>query len=99
MSADELPDIPFPLWKKCLVIVAVLPVLAFPWLLSLCPQDNSTTMYLLWAYPFAEIGSGVLAWLCQKQRPEVSWILIVLMLLMHGAILLLVKPELLMNLS
>lgn len=95
MSLDELPERPFPLLSKCVIIAVTLPVLAFPWLLSnIAPQSDN--LWLLWVYPFAEIGAAILAWLSYRRRPEVSWILAAIMVLMHIAVYILVFPYVLM---
>lgn len=95
MSTEELPGNHLPVWMKILIIVAALPVLAFPWLLSNCPPD-STDEALLWCYPFAIAAYAVLAWICWSRRPEVSWILWAMMLITHAAIVLLIFPYILL---
>lgn len=73
-----------PLWMTVLIIVCMLPVLAFPSLLSAAPSDSGPET-LLWLYPLYVIASGVCAWICYPARKEVAWILLILMILSHAA--------------
>lgn len=72
------------------IIVAILPALAFPTLLAMVPPGGSERTFV-WLYPFYVIASGVCAWLCWPERKDVSWIIIILMLMSHAAIWMLVK--------
>lgn len=73
-----------PLWVVIVTVIAMLPVLAFPVLLD-SPADDDETKALLWLYPLYVIVSGVCAVICYRQRPEVTWILLILMILSHAA--------------
>lgn len=75
-----------PLWAKILIIVSALPVFSYPWLLANAGNDSETRTFL-WLYPIYVLVSAVCAWLCWPDRREISWILIVLMLLTHAAML------------
>lgn len=74
-----------PLWMTIVIIICMLPVLAFPSLLSLSPQDSPLTA-LVWFYPVYVLATGICAWMCYPSRRELSWILILLMLLSHAAL-------------
>ena len=76
---------PLPLWAKLLIVADCLPVLTFPALLAACPPEQSVEI-LVWIYPFAVTGAGVLAWLSWWQRRELAWILLAVALLMHFAV-------------
>lgn len=69
-----------PLWVKVLIVVMMLPLVGFPSLLSGLPEDH-TVRLLVWLYPVYVIISGICAWMCWRQRPEITWILLILMLL------------------
>ena len=73
-----------PLWLIIVTVIAMLPVLAFPVLLD-SPAGNEETKALLWLYPLSVLVSGVCAVICYRQRPEVTWILLILMILSHAA--------------
>lgn len=73
-----------PAWMTVLIIVCMLPVLAFPSLLAMSPADPGAGA-LIWLYPFYVIASGVCAWICYPARKEICWILLILMLLSHAA--------------
>lgn len=73
-----------PLWVVIVTVIAMLPVLAFPVLLD-SPADDDETKALLWLYPLYVIVSGICAAICYRQRPEVTWILLILMILSHAA--------------
>ncbi len=73
-----------PLWLVIVTVIAMLPVLAFPMLLD-GPAGNQETKALLWLYPLYVLVSGVCAVICYHQRPEVTWILLILMILSHAA--------------
>ena len=79
-----------PIWMIIVIVAAMLPVLAFPTLLAMVSPGGSERIFV-WIYPFYVIASGVCAWLCWPERKDVSWILILLMLLSHAAIWMLVK--------
>lgn len=83
--------------KKLIIIIAALPVVAFPALLSQAPAGDGTVDLFLWFYPLYVVASAVCAWICRDKRPEVMWILVVLMLLTHAAMWLLVNPLLLVQ--
>lgn len=87
---NNIPSEPIPLWFKVIVLVCALPVLAFPFLLADAPEGGSART-LMFLYPAYVIGSAICALICYGQRPEVSWILLVLMLLTHAAMWILIK--------
>jgi CDP-diglyceride synthetase len=69
-----------PIWLTAIIIIAMLPLLAFPFMLTSTPSD-SPARTLAWFYPAYLIGSAICARLCYPQRRELTWILIILMLL------------------
>ena len=76
----------FPLWAKLLIILSALPVVLLPMIIGNC----STTRYeeikvFILIYPLYVVASTILAWICYRQRPEMTAILIVLLLLTHMA--------------
>lgn len=80
-----MPENPVPAVFKIAVIVSVLPVLAFPLLLTgTLPGGEYRT--LLWLYPFYVLLSGWCAWRCYPSRPALAWILVALLWLTHAAI-------------
>ena len=78
-----------PVWMLIVIIVCMLPALAFPSLLYLTATD-SPARTLAWFYPFYVLASGISAYICYSERREISWILLVLMILSHLAMWLLV---------
>ncbi len=80
-----------PMWIRCLIIVSALPVLALPWLWAGNP-DSDTGKVLLWLYPAYVVLSTVCAYKAWRNTPELTWILIVLLLLTHGAMYILCYP-------
>lgn len=68
------------------VLVLMLPLLAFPHLLAVAPEEYKM---LLWFYPPYVATSGCLAYRSLPARVELSCILLVLLLLSHMAIWLL----------
>lgn len=69
-----------------LIIVVLLPVFSLPALLDTVPAGDDSLRTIVWCYPFYMLLSGYLAWFAYPQRPTVSWILIVLMVLSTIAI-------------
>lgn len=65
------------------VIVLMLPVAAFPVLLSQTPDEFKA---MLWCYPFYVAVSGYLAYQCYASRREMTYILLFLLVLSHIAI-------------
>lgn len=47
---------------------------------------------MLWLYPFVIVLGAFCAWKSIPERPEVFWILIVVMALVHAAMWVLVNP-------
>lgn len=80
-----------PRWVAVVIIILMLPVFAFPALLSALPPDDSSIRTIAWCYPFYVLLSGYLAWQCYPQRPAMSWILLVLMVMSHAAMWILVN--------
>lgn len=95
MKNDELPQYPMPAWVKVLIIVCALPVLALPWLLSLCPED-STAETFVWLYPAYVLLSAFLAWKVWPARHLLAYILLAVMLLTHAAMYILVDPTIIL---
>ncbi|MDE6702678.1 MAG: hypothetical protein K2K00_03260, partial [Muribaculaceae bacterium] len=71
------------------IIICMLPVLAFPTMLSMTMPDSPARTFV-WFYPFYVIASGVCARICWRQRRDVTWILLALMVLSHLAMWMLV---------
>lgn len=74
-----------PTWFKLTVIVAMLPVAAWPTMLSRC-ADDSPLRQLVYLLPLYLLASGVCALLCYRERRELAWILIALMILSAAAL-------------
>lgn len=89
MSISDIPANPTPWWFKVLVIVCALPVLASPFLLADAPEDGIAHSLVIF-YPAYVIVAAICALICYGRRPEVSWILVVLMLLTHAGMWVLV---------
>lgn len=70
------------------IIMAALPVLAFPAMLSV--SLPGADRYYLWLYPAYVVAASILAYQCYGRRSEMTWIIIVLMLLTHLAMWVLV---------
>ncbi len=68
------------------VLILMLPLLAFPHLLAVTPEEHKV---LLWLYPPYVITSGYLACKCYPYRVEMTYILLLLLILSHMAIWLL----------
>ncbi len=86
----NIPSNPTPWWFKMLVLVCALPVLAYPFLLRDAPADGMAhTLTVL--YPAYVIASAICALMCYGRRPEVSWILVVLLVLTDAAMWILVN--------
>ena len=82
-----------PIGITLLIIITMLPGLAFPLLLSRSSVAPSSTVdNFLWLYPFYVLASGWLAWYCYGRRSALTWVLIAVMLLTHAAMWLLVDP-------
>lgn len=91
MSLIENPPRPVSWWTKAAIIVAALPVFAFPWMLAAAREADAGVDTWLWFYPLYVLFGAVCEWRSASRRPEVTWILIVLMLLTHAAMWVLVQ--------
>ena len=85
MSIEDIPRNPIPWWFWVITIICALPLLAYPWLLSDAPAGSPARTFVV-LYPAYVIGSAICALICYGRRPEISWILLALMLLTHAAI-------------
>ena len=77
----------FLFWAKLLIIIATMPIILYPYILSQCDAityENFKIFFLL--YPIYAISSAMMAWISFRSRPEISIILILLMGLSHFAI-------------
>lgn len=72
-----------PWWMTLVIIVAALPLFSFPSLLGSCPGELRP---MLWVYPVYEAAGAWLAWQCYPQRRALSWILVAVLVLSHGAV-------------
>lgn len=73
-----------PLWVKIVIIVAMLPVVSFPWMLSASRDSGAEIDAFLWFYPIYVLAAGICAWVVYGRRPELTWILVALLLLTHA---------------
>lgn len=73
-----------PLSITLVTILCMLPVVAFPWMLSHCP-DIPSYLTILKIYPFYVVLTGLLAWLSWRERPWITWTLLVVLCLSHMA--------------
>ena len=91
MSADELPQRPLPIWVKIVIVASMLPVADMPWLIAGNPEGDLAHT-LLWLYPAWVLLAGFCAWKAWSRSPELTWILIFITILAHGAMWLLCYP-------
>lgn len=73
-----------PAWVNAVIIICMLPLMAFPEMLSLSAEGSQASTFL-WFYPFYVVASGICARICWPQRRELTWILLALMILSHIA--------------
>ncbi len=90
MTSSKAPESRPPLWVIAIIVICMLPVLAFPTLLAETATDTPARIFA-WFYPFYVIVSGICAYICWPRRPEVTWVLLVIMLLTHAAMWMLVR--------
>lgn len=69
-----------PRWFLLVVIIAMLPLLAFPGIVASAPDGMGM---FVWFYPIYVLTSGWLAYNCYASRREISYILLSLMILSH----------------
>lgn len=75
-----------PGWVTAVIVVAMLPALAFPTMLGLTPASPAGLVKLMvWGYPLYVLVTGWVAWYCYDQRPWLCWVLVGVMLLTHAA--------------
>ena len=77
-----------PRWKKLLIGLSLLPLLWWP--VSVLHDSafifNGTKRLLMILFPFYALGSVAMAWHCRNERPEVMWVLLILLWLSYAAI-------------
>lgn len=82
-----------PGWMTVIIIIVALPVLALPVMLSLSGELAEGNKLYVWLYPAYVLATAILAYQCYGRRTEMTWILIVLMLLTHAAMWVLSKGD------
>lgn len=80
-----------PGWMLLIIIFVALPVIAIPILLSQSTEIVEGDKLYMWFYPAYVLASAILAYQCYGRRTEMTWILLVLMLLTHAAMWVLAK--------
>lgn len=77
-----------PRWKKLVIWMSLLPLLWWP--VSILHDSaylwDGTKRLLMILFPFYALGSVLLAWHCRNERPEVMWILLILLWFSYAAI-------------
>ena len=77
-----------PRWKKLVIWLSLLPLLWWP--VSILHDSaylwDGTKRLLMILFPFSALGSVLLAWHCRNERPEVMWILLILLWFSYAAI-------------
>ena len=77
-----------PRWKKLVIWLSLLPLLWWP--VSILHDSaylwDGTKRLLMILFPFYALGSVMLAWHCRNERPEVMWILLILLWFSYAAI-------------
>lgn len=86
-----MPGKPMPWWVKVLIVAVCLPLASLPWLMA-GNVETDTGKILLRFYPLFVPLNAVCAWRAWRRTPEITWILILLMLLTHAAMWLLCYP-------
>ncbi|MBD5210172.1 MAG: hypothetical protein HDS77_02700 [Bacteroidales bacterium] len=74
-----------PVWVTVVIILAALPVFAFPAMLSASKAIAGEERYFLWIYPAYVLAAALLAYQCYGRRTVMTWIIVFLMILTHGA--------------
>ncbi|MDE6317021.1 MAG: hypothetical protein K2L73_01310 [Muribaculaceae bacterium] len=74
-----------PVCVVAVIIIAALPVLAFPAMLSKSTELAGGDRYFLWFYPAYVLAAALLAYQCYGRRTAMTWIIVFLMLLTHCA--------------
>lgn len=77
----------FPLWAKLMIIISATPIITLPYTISQCDDITYEIFKIFFfLYPIYVITSAIMSWICYKSRPEISIVLIILMILTHIAI-------------
>lgn len=79
-----------PWWMTLIIVIAMIPAMAMPFAMTGLPAENPGRL-LTYFYPAYVIASGICAWITYPKRPELTWILIVLLLMSHAAMYILVN--------
>ena len=84
--SEDVAKRKFPWWVKLLIVISALPVLMLPVIIGKCDvtRYEEIKIFIL-MYPLYVVASAILAWISYRQRPEMTVILIALMLLTHVA--------------
>lgn len=77
-----------PRWKNLMIWLSLLPLLWWP--VSILHDSaylfNGTKRLLMVIFPFYAFGSVLIAWFCRNERPEIMWVLLILLWLSYAAI-------------
>ena len=80
-----------PKWAAWVAVIVCLPLLSLPWMIADSAPDSNTKI-MLSLYPLVVVLGAFCAWKCMPERPEVFWILVAVILLVHAAMWVLVNP-------
>ena len=87
-----MSDKKVPIWLTILIVICSLPVVMLPYLLSQASAEGGIKTFL-WIYPIYTIASAYLAYQSYANRREMTWILLIIMILTHLSIFLLVMSN------
>lgn len=76
-----------PWWMAAIIVIVMIPALIIPAMGNSPDMEDPMQKYLTWFYPAYVIGTGICAYICYPQRKALAWILIVLMVMSHAAML------------
>lgn len=68
-----------------ILVILTLPVFSTPAILGAAPSSDSPLVIFGWLYPFYLIVSALLAWRVFPSRPDLAWILVILMAMSTAA--------------
>lgn len=80
-----------PWWFTVMTLAVAAVALVLPFTGTSAPSGGEWS-FLLKLYPLYVLASGVLAWMCYPRRRAMAWILLILLLLSHGAVWMLLNP-------
>lgn len=72
-----------PVWFTILMVVLLLPIIAWPFVIMNYNSENSDNWWIINIFPIYALLTGYLSYKCYVERREISYILLIMLILSY----------------